>query len=358
MAKGVEDTDVLPLHRLVAAQRGRRRPGRARAAGPSRLHAWATPAAAASPARDDDAVDARHQAQRGRPGPAARARRRSRRLGRRRGREVSAARPRQHVVDGPTALPAVPDPRRGVADRRRTGSTAYLVRRRPRGQAAHVLDRPGRRLRRRACSTFAAALPRRRRRRRGDRGGSSPSAGWSIAAASTRWPRRSLQLTLPGVPDIYQGSEPWASASSTPTTAGRSTTSALRRGCARRRRPRRARTPGRRRRDRSCWLVHQAARLRRDRPELFGADATYTAARVVDGHAAGRSSASGRRGRRDRRRLVGPLGDGWGEHRDRAARRRVDRRAQRRRVRRRRGPAGATLLRRFPVAVLVEEADA
>lgn len=32
-----------------------------------------------------------------------------------------------------------------------------------------------------------------------------------------------IQLTAPGIPDVYQGSELWEDSSSTPTTVGRST---------------------------------------------------------------------------------------------------------------------------------------
>ena len=82
MAKGDRGHRLLPLVPAGRAERGRRRPGPVR-----RLaRASCTPVASGCSALahgDDDAVDARHQAGRGRPGPPRRARPRCRRVGRR-----------------------------------------------------------------------------------------------------------------------------------------------------------------------------------------------------------------------------------------------------------------------------------
>ena len=81
---------------------------------------------------------------------------------------------------------------------------------------AHVVERP-----RRALRVRGAPLARHRHRRAGRRA-SSPS--WSRDstphARNDGLAQKLLQLTGPGVPDVYQGTELWEDSSSTPTTGG------------------------------------------------------------------------------------------------------------------------------------------
>ena len=87
-----------------------------------------------------------------------------------------------------------------------------------------------------------------------------------------------LKLTLPGVPDVYQGTELWDLRSWTRTTADRSTSGCGQRSCRRSRRARRTR------RGRRCpaesgiaklWLTHRALDLRARRPEASGRPRRY-----------------------------------------------------------------------------------
>ena len=119
MAKGVEDTTFYRFNRFVALNEVGGDPvaldiRRSGACTPGREHQQRR-----SPARDDDAVDARHQAQRRRPGPAAGRRPQTSRRGRSCGRPCSARRPTD-VVDPPTAYLVFQTARRRLADRRRT----------------------------------------------------------------------------------------------------------------------------------------------------------------------------------------------------------------------------------------------
>ena len=100
---------LLPLHPVHRAERGRRRPGAASAAASSDFHAAQLRRQANWPARHDDAVDARHQAGRGRPGPAGRARRAARRVGARWRPTCCGWRP---LPDPRVRLPALADLRR------------------------------------------------------------------------------------------------------------------------------------------------------------------------------------------------------------------------------------------------------
>ena len=148
-----------------------------------------------------DAVDPRHQAQRGCPRPAARRRRRPDAWTQ----PVVAglgARPsaRRRRTDG---LPALSDAPRRVADRRRAADG--LPREGdPRGQAAHHLERPGRGVRSPGSAAWrmpvCGAGPSPRPSALGARRSHPPSAATNLAA-------KLLQLTLPGVPDVYQGCE-------------------------------------------------------------------------------------------------------------------------------------------------------
>ena len=105
MAKGVEDTTFYRWHRLIALNEVGRRPRRARrrpTGAPARV---GRSTRRALPAGHDDALDARHQAQRGRAGPPARRCRGHRRLGRMLGGGASArGRVRRRRADGLPAL--------------------------------------------------------------------------------------------------------------------------------------------------------------------------------------------------------------------------------------------------------------
>ena len=215
---------VLPLAPLHRPERGRRRPRLPRRTRPGRaLHDWAATRQEHHPHGMTTLVDARHQAQTRTSAPGCSPPPRTSMAWQRP--VVAGARraPRSTASTGrrPTCS-SRPSSARGRSTSERLDGLPREGG--PRGQAAHQLERPGRGVRRprrstsaRACLSDAAAggtaseragRPRRRRSRR------------------RRWRPRLLQLTLPGVPDVYQGSE-WLTrtASSTPTTGGRSTTS-------------------------------------------------------------------------------------------------------------------------------------
>ena len=59
------------------------------------------------------------------------------------------------------------------------------------------------------CASFVAADPRPTRASSPTWRPSWPSTGSSSWAGSARWPRPTLLLTCPGVPDLYQGTEVW-----------------------------------------------------------------------------------------------------------------------------------------------------
>ena len=80
---------------------------------------------------------------------------------------------------------------------------AYLEKASPRGQAAHVVDRAGRGVTTRPCGVRG-----RRARRQGDHGRRrrSTSASSVEPGRVNALAQKLLQLTMPGVPDSYQGS--------------------------------------------------------------------------------------------------------------------------------------------------------
>ena len=148
MAKGVEDTAFYRATRLLALNEVGGDP--ARFGVPVDAFHEANAAGARAVAHHDDrAVDPRHQAVGRRAGPAGAAVRDPRRLGR-----------RVRAVDGgvggalarrrsrpPHRAPAVPDPGRGLAADGRAGG-CVPGEGHPRGEGAHVVDRPRRRVRR------------------------------------------------------------------------------------------------------------------------------------------------------------------------------------------------------------------
>ena len=271
MAKGVEDTAFYRWPRLARAERGRRRSGparrrarrsstRSRRGWPGDWPATMTTLSTHDTKRQEDvrarlavlAEIARAVGRRGRPaGTTGRAR------WRRRPRARSGHR-----------VPAVADPGRRLADRRRPADRATCSRRCARPRRAPPGPQPDAGLRGRRCSAWprpcstTPSSPARSRR-------SSPRSRRDALANSLG--AKLVQLTMPGVPDVYQGCElagllPW----STRTTGGRWTSPGGGR-CS----PRDGRRPDARRR--AAWtpskllVTSRALRLRRDHPDWFAA---------------------------------------------------------------------------------------
>ena len=119
---------VLPLAAADRAQRGRRRPRRTSASPVEELHAWCARQLRDLAGRDDHAVDPRHQAQRGRPGPARRARRAAAGVGRRGHRVARGHRRTLRPAGAGRATPSTCCGRRWSAPGRSTPArlTAYL----------------------------------------------------------------------------------------------------------------------------------------------------------------------------------------------------------------------------------------
>ncbi len=146
-AKGVEDTAMYRWSRLVSANEVGADPARP-AADPATFHVVRQPGWREDwPGHNDDAVDARHQAAGGRPGPPGGARRVSGRVGPR-GRQL--ARPRVAASQDRAAcsrhrVPALADPGRRMADQRgpadRLSAQGHA-----RGQDPDLLDRAGQRI--------------------------------------------------------------------------------------------------------------------------------------------------------------------------------------------------------------------
>ena len=224
-------------------------------------------------------VDARHQAQRGRPRPHRAALGDARALARRRSMRGASmtARCRRSLVDANTEYLLYQTLVGAWPARRR--SRCGRTRRRPcaRPKAAHVVDGPGRglrggaaRLRRGARSRTPSFVARPRGVRR-----PVSRRRWQISSLA----QTLLKLTAPGVPDIYQGTEIWDSQPGRP-----------RQPPAGRLRPARARSWSE---ARSCdraggdcerastsglpkiWLIARVLALRARRPELFDESAAY-----------------------------------------------------------------------------------
>ena len=90
----------------------------------------------------------------------------------------------------------------------------------------------------------------------------------SSPAGRTRWRQKLLQLTVPGVPDVYQGTELWEHSLVDPDNR-RPVDFAARRDCWRRARRRLAAAGRRRTARRSCWSPRGRCGCGGDRPELF-----------------------------------------------------------------------------------------
>ena len=148
----------------------------------------------------------------------------------------------------------------------RTGPDARLRREGDaRGGRGHRLARPGRRLRGRRCTRrWTAPTTTRRCRptaRRPHRPRSTPY-GWSNSLA-----QKLLQLTMPGVPDVYQGTELFDYSLVDPDNRRPVDFDAAPASCSAERasRPPALDETG----AAKLWLVRQALTVRRDRPELF-----------------------------------------------------------------------------------------
>ena len=257
MAKGVEDCAFYRWSRLTSLNEVGGDPSVFAVTSTTSTRRW-RPGRRDWPHAMTDAVDPRHQARRGRPRPDHRAGRAPRRLGggaRRAAGAGTAARPGLRI-------PAVAgDPRRLARFSRAAVCTGTPRRRCARPATA----RPGPS---RTRPTRPRCTPRSTR----------PSTATAYAACSTACspqvdePGRSnalaaklVALTMPGVPDVYQGSELWEQSLVDPDN----------RRSGRLRPPRGgARRDGRgRRRRQAAASPGPRSRLRRDRPDLF---TTYT----------------------------------------------------------------------------------
>ena len=195
---------VLPVQPARLAHRGRRRPGRVLRSTSAEFHRRQQRRQAEPAALDDDAVDARHQARRGRPRPDSTCSPRSPSEWASDARAACAQ--LAPLGDGPfekllwqAIVGAWPRRRERLARLRREGG--------PRGGHVDVVDRPGRRrssdaLHALVDAVFDDAAVSRRARRPSSTGSRRP--GWSNSLSA-----KLIQLTAPGVPDVYQGSELW-----------------------------------------------------------------------------------------------------------------------------------------------------
>ena len=255
---------VLPLHPAHLAQRGRRRPGAVRASASTSSTPRMADRQARLAARDDHAVDPRHQARRGRPRPDRRARRGARRVGRARSTGCWRWRPLpdpafahllwQAVVG---AWPPTPTCERGCTPtpRRRRARPATS----PRGPS------PTRRSRRAVHAAVDAAFDDadvRRRARRAARPDRRRPAG------RTRWPPSCVALTMPGRARRLPGQRAVGAVARRPRQPPPGRLRPARPRCS----PRSTRGAARARRPGAAKLlvtVDRRCALRRDRPELF-----------------------------------------------------------------------------------------
>ncbi len=191
---------VLPLLPADLAQRGRRRPERLRRIGRGVPRGHGRPPGRVA-ARDDGAHDPRHQAQRGRPGPDLGAGRDPGRVGgrsRRAARAGAAARSRLRLP-ALAGGPRMPGPPRG------SGCTPTPRRRCARRASAPRGSRPDEDYESAVHAAVDAAFDDPRVEavlaRLCDR--------IDAAACSNALSAKLLALTMPGVPDVYQGTELW-----------------------------------------------------------------------------------------------------------------------------------------------------
>ena len=325
MAKGDRGHDLLPLAPAGRAERGRRRPRPSRLAARRSCTQWAAAPAARLAARHDRAVDPRHQAQRGRAGPAAR---------RRRGRRGLGARARRPSATRPPTRPASTGRRRTCSGRRwsgpgrspPTGCTTTWSRRSARPSSTPSGSTPTRTTRR-ACWPWPsrASATRRPARRRSD----AVEANAERRPGDTSSAAKLLQLRLPGVPDVYQGCEIVDLSlvdpdNRRPVDYARGEPA----GPARRRAPAPSTST-----TRSCWSPRGRCGCAASRPRLFGDGASYARcpASSARRHASRVRRGAGGPAARHRRHAAphGSPDGGWGDATVDPARGRVARRAHR-----------------------------
>ena len=306
---------------------------------------------------DDDAVDPRHQALRGRAGAAHGARRGRRGLGHAGSRPRAAGRAAT-APRGSTGRPSTSSGRPWSAPGRSPGpgsrSTLLKAVREAKvhtawidGDAAYedavVALRQGR------CSATPPC--------------SATSTTWTTAhepsVRANVLSQKLVQLTMPGVPDVYQGMrDRRCSRSSTPTTAARSTRPTAASGSP-------GSTGGRAglstSTTRSCWSPRARCGVRRDLARVFvGEDTTYAGLPTTSEHAwpSGAGTPTGRARRDGGHPAAGLLArpGGFGDATVALPGRHVARRALRRRGGRRGGGGRlADLLAHRPVALLVRQ---
>ena len=257
MAKGTEDTAFYRYARFIALNEVGADAGEF-GIGLDDFHALQARTPAAAAAVDDVAVHPRHQARRGRPGPAGGAGRGRRGVGALRRRVPGAIR---HPQPRLRLLPR-PDAGRG-----RTGrGPGPPARVRGEGDAG---GEPGDRAGPRSTRRTRAPSRRRSTSRTTTPGSGMPGSGCCALVEQPGWSnalgQKLVQLTMPGIPDVYQGTELWEDSLVDPDNR-RPVDFSLRRallaslttappvdasGAAK------------------LWVTTTALRLRRDRPELF-----------------------------------------------------------------------------------------
>ena len=199
MAKGVEDSAYYRWSRFVALNEVGGDPARFGST-VEEFHAAQQRRVGALPGGDDDLVHARHQAQRGRAGPAGRAGRAADRVGAA-GARLAGPAPAGRPAAGP---PGLAEPRGCVAAVARAGTR---LRREggPRGGDVDDWTDPDEEFEGRLHALVDAAFDDPDTAAEIDMFVSRIAPlGWSNSLA-----QKLLQLTMPGVPDVYQGTELW-----------------------------------------------------------------------------------------------------------------------------------------------------
>ena len=267
MAKGVEDCAFYRWSRLTSLNEVGGDP-RVFAVDAGEFHDAMAAAAARLAARDDRAVDPRHQARRGRPRPDHRARRGPRRLGARRSTGCSTLVPLPDPGFGNLLWQAVV----GAWPARARRARLHALRREgdARGRRPHHRGpTPDEAYEAAVHAAVDAAFDDAEVRAGPRRAASaaSPAPGWSNALAA-----KLLALTMPGVPDVYQGSELWEQSLVDPDNRRPVDFDARARAARRaasRRAPAADRRPSTTGRGQAAASPAPRCALRRDQPELF-----------------------------------------------------------------------------------------
>ena len=247
-AKGVEDTAFYVYNRLVSLNEVGGEPGRF-GIQPEAVHAYNRDRQARWPYALSPAVDARHQAQRGRPRPDQRPVRDARGLVGRRG-PLEPAQRTASAAPSPTTTSRSPTPTRSTSSTRRSSAPgrwssdsgrgprrrsskriqAYMLKALHEAKVHYELDQPQRRVRRGRPGRSSAASSTRTPTARSSTTSAPSSAGSAATACSTRCRRRCSSSRRPACRTRTRGPSCGTSAWSTRTTAGRWTTTAAR-GC-------------------------------------------------------------------------------------------------------------------------------